>query len=1210
LLVFLFCIKKWYNKKTKKNFLLIPINILKTKMKNRIKRSVFLLILFAPIFFVTTVHAKSQNLQTKYIPNEVVIVYSNDSESVQKAKQKIVRENIRGIQKEKEIFAKEITTELRTKTKDSSLLIETNILFQKQKKGVRFLNKNSKSGMILIIAKSTIHSTKEMISLLQNEPNILSIEPNHLHKVMNETAEDLYHIYTNSSGAGINADKAWEKGITGNEVVIAILDTGIFLNHTDLSKNIWKNTAETSCNNGKDDDNNGFIDDCFGWDIQSNDNNPNPDGNNSHGTHAAGIAMAVRNNNGVVGVAPGAKAMPVKVFGAGGGGRITDIIKGMDYAVQNGAHIISLSLGASIRCPNSFKNASKAAHDAGVMVIAASGNSGSETPASPASCPNVFGVGATDSRKNIASFSQYWEDMVDAVTPGTNILSTIPSGYKKLSGTSMATPVVSGLAALVKSTNMSMGPDQISKILCDNAEDIGDTGRDKKSGCGFLNAEVIINAISVTLQEIAINPETQNIKVGETPSIITASGGTNEYSFDLDPGDTGISLENCPGGTTPTCQLNSPTAEGTATLTITSDTETSTATIIVTAVDDLPPPPPSLPGEIPESDDNNDNDDDNNDDDNNTIGRILELTPPSQTIPIGCAPETLTASGGNGEYRYRVFGRKTGITAVSCDTGNTCTLSEAKQSGTFVVVVRSGKKLDFARIRVNNQVYRPSSENNDIEFEMKHWNKKQKNWWQLSMNKAKEKGDLLECVLGCLSNDETKMHSCLLECLNNNGNNGSIECPGDGTSSPPPPLALPEPITTLTPTPEDETDSLPTPPPPPLPMSDEKNCSVNLTSFVSDTIDWSDVYIVQGSDGSAWKRAIITNPQNTLEIQEGEPTKIIGIAKPNTEVQIFLYKGNNTLKDRIDAPAMGTCFNANIADDFGNFVFYADASVLWNSIGDKIVIDAFFKLERSWDELADSEKNSPAPILPRITKVTGEKGDESCTEICDIGTIEGIVLDPSVFSAELLGKNFNTVGGNIVIIGRFPGPHTFSAKIKDHPDSDPESLKSILQKSLLLELFKRALLGNRNANGETPGISALTTNALRKVMDNQNEYSQRTKDLVKYSREIMLHSDQERNQAITSLEKIFANIQNTTTNDTLLPPQMEISIAELFNEIFPKNISKETTWAGDFLEIMNFWTGSLRPNTCLMAEDREMYKNFTPMNMTANKCSMTYFFPI
>jgi subtilisin family serine protease len=249
-------------------------------------------------------------------------------------------------------------------------------------------------------------------------------------------------------------------------VVVAVLDTGVDYNHDDLKNNIWTNSGEIE-NNGKDDDGNGYIDDVYGWNFDG-DNNQTMDVD-GHGTHVSGTIAGTNNGFGVTGIAYDAQIMPVKVLDDFGSGSNSSVADGIYYAVDNGADVINLSLGSSFP---SFGVAAAVeyASNQGVTVVMAAGNSGGNTPLYPARYAEEYGiaVGAINEDKNLASFSnRAGSDPLTYVTaPGVDIYSTLPNNrYESYNGTSMATPHVAGVVALMLSANSSFDPKLIQQTL-------------------------------------------------------------------------------------------------------------------------------------------------------------------------------------------------------------------------------------------------------------------------------------------------------------------------------------------------------------------------------------------------------------------------------------------------------------------------------------------------------------------------------------------------------------------------------------------------------------------------------------------------------------------------------------------------------------------------------------------------------------------------
>lgn len=256
------------------------------------------------------------------------------------------------------------------------------------------------------------------------------------------------------AGIDVNVVPAWETN-DGAGVVVAVIDSGVSLQHEDLAPNLWRNFDEIAGNN-LDDDGNGFIDDVHGINAVDMSNlNGNPNDDHSHGTHVAGTIAAVANNAGRhVGVAPGAQIMPLKFLRANGGGTTAGALVCIDYAIKEGADIINASWGGG-GFSAAMEQALTAAAEAGVMFVAAAGNASHDADTiryypMGYEVHNVIAVGALTRQGKLAAFSNYGATTVDLAAPGLHIYSTLPGrNYGEFSGTSMAAPHVSGVAALI-----------------------------------------------------------------------------------------------------------------------------------------------------------------------------------------------------------------------------------------------------------------------------------------------------------------------------------------------------------------------------------------------------------------------------------------------------------------------------------------------------------------------------------------------------------------------------------------------------------------------------------------------------------------------------------------------------------------------------------------------------------------------------------------
>ncbi|MEU4163752.1 S8 family peptidase [Actinoplanes sp. NPDC026670] len=284
----------------------------------------------------------------------------------------------------------------------------------------------------------------------------------------------------------IHTTEAWQKS-TGAGVVVAVIDSGVDGTHPDLAANMVSGFDATTDQAGATTDRHG------------------------HGTHVAGTIAAVTGNaTGVSGVAPDVKIMPVKVLGDDGSGNMSDTAEGITWAVDHGAQVINMSLGGTQQVA-AVSNAIKYARSKGVTVVAAVGNSREQgSPTSyPAADAGVIGVAATDSNDRVGVYSNAG-NYVDVAAPGTDILSLAPNGqYKTMSGTSMASPHVAALAALLKSYQSSLTPDQIEATLEKSAVDLGPAGFDNDFGNGRVDALAALNLLTPATKAPTTPPATK-----------------------------------------------------------------------------------------------------------------------------------------------------------------------------------------------------------------------------------------------------------------------------------------------------------------------------------------------------------------------------------------------------------------------------------------------------------------------------------------------------------------------------------------------------------------------------------------------------------------------------------------------------------------------------------------------------------------------------
>jgi thermitase len=373
----------------------------------------------------------------------------------------------------------------------------------------------------ILIRRPQVERAEFAVRALKQNPLVEYAEPNYIYRIvggatslpndpklnklwgLHNTGEksngDMGEI-SGKAGIDIDAHRAWEIETGNGKVVIASIDTGVDYTIEDLAPNMWVNEAEKNGRAGIDDDNNGVIDDIHGYNAITGGGDPKDD--HGHGSHTSGtIAARGNDGKGVVGVNWDAKIMAIKFLAAEGGGTLDDAVKAIDYAIKMKADIMTNSWGGG-PYTQSLYDAIKRAKDAGILFVAAAGNAGTnvdESPEYPAAydLDNILSVAAIDNAGEMAYFSCYGKKAVDVAAPGVNILSTVPGGYEAWSGTSMAAPHVTGVAALLKAANPDLGWMEIKERIMKTAVPLGSL-RGKIATGGLVNA---YNALTNTMPE-------------------------------------------------------------------------------------------------------------------------------------------------------------------------------------------------------------------------------------------------------------------------------------------------------------------------------------------------------------------------------------------------------------------------------------------------------------------------------------------------------------------------------------------------------------------------------------------------------------------------------------------------------------------------------------------------------------------------------------
>ncbi len=384
---------------------------------------------------------------------------------------------------------------------------------------------------------------------------------------LNNVGQDYPNGQNNNPSPGnydcdIDAFEAWETEQGREDIVVAVIDSGVDHTHFDIADNIWINEEEDINHNGKfdnwlwwrkkngvsgdidneDNDDNGYIDDVIGWDFcsksiffNSTDNDPMDE--NGHGTHCAGIVAAVTNNNvGIAGVSWNSKIMPVKILNKRGAANLLGAVRGIIYAVDNGADIISMSwIGPS---SNTLKNVLNHAYNNGVILVAAAGNEPNDLGFLnyyPACHEKVITVAATNSMDENAPFTSFGNP-VDVAAPGVDILSLRAKNcfksrsdyiykdhYFIASGTSMACPHVAGVAALMVSQNPNLTPKEVKTILRSSTDKVNSSSY---IGVGRVNANKALQKLYSVIADLNVSS-----KVDEESGLVIINGTAKGEGF-------------------------------------------------------------------------------------------------------------------------------------------------------------------------------------------------------------------------------------------------------------------------------------------------------------------------------------------------------------------------------------------------------------------------------------------------------------------------------------------------------------------------------------------------------------------------------------------------------------------------------------------------------------------------------------------------------
>ena len=328
-----------------------------------------------------------------------------------------------------------------------------------------------RGGRLVVVKPRSGRKTRALRKRLRRARGIAYAEPDFIYSTTaDKTPDDPFYtadygLVDQPDDHDVDAPEAW--GTRTGCGKVAVLDTGIDTDHPDLKANLYK--SKDKPNNNKDDDKNGYVDDTHGFNVIKGKGSGQD--NEGHGTHVAGIIAAHGNNEeGISGICWSANLVPVKFMNSDGQGSSSDAVAGIEYAVKQGIKIINGSFGS--------RGKSSALHDAvnyaqnhNTLLVVAAGNNGQNIdkhPIYPASYSdsNILAVAASTSDDTLASFSNFGSEDVDVAAPGDSILSTyLGGGYKTLSGTSMASPLAAGIAAMLKKQASNATPGDLRKAV-------------------------------------------------------------------------------------------------------------------------------------------------------------------------------------------------------------------------------------------------------------------------------------------------------------------------------------------------------------------------------------------------------------------------------------------------------------------------------------------------------------------------------------------------------------------------------------------------------------------------------------------------------------------------------------------------------------------------------------------------------------------------
>ncbi len=373
------------------------------------------------------------------------------------------------------------------------------------------------------------------------------------------------------------------------------------------------------------------------------------------------------------------------------------------------------------------------------------------------------------------------------------------------------------------------------------------------------------------------------------------------------------------------------------------------------------------------------------------------------------------------------------------------------------------------------------------------------------------------------------------------------------------------------------------------------NCATNIVSEVPNDVDWNNVYMIRGTDGSVWQRAIISSPRQELTLEEGKTFKIVGTADPFAQVQFFMFtspKGDGP----IAKPAHSVCLSGGQADENGLFSIPVNSRVVWDTVGNEVVLDTFFKLGKMWDQQVGAKTNQNYLIgthlpLTKVKVAAKHKVPEGCKTLCQgykesSGLQEVVVLDPTRFSDDILNQNFVPVKDSPTAIGKFG--QTWYAGTKDSKKAGLNELQQLTMKAITIELIKQFYLGQRGLDQQNSLPMITGENILAAYSGGL--YSNQIQELTKAIHDVLTGAfgSPEREAGINYLDNLLKDEIKCTAPKCVSPTR------NIYHEIFPPS-RPEANWQYDLLDIILLWTSRLETNQCILDENQvstELQKNF------------------